>query len=295
MRNHLNVAANYKGLGNLDKAQLVHYIKVAIAQWLNVHTDSFSKLEKKYLKQHLNQNKSPFGWFYLLRKAQKKKPDEPIPSRPIVSCPGSLLHSVGIFVEDKLKLVAQRQQFHIKSSLTLKKQLHQLYIPPFGVILFSADAVAMHNNIPTDRALWEISQYMHDNSEAYPDLPIEATLAGLELVMKYNILTFGGMCFLQLKGTAMVPHQHPRLQPFTRPSRKHSSSPNSNSVSCTTGDIWTMYLAYGDIVLTQQLMPLNGSSSSMLWTATLAWPGNSVTCPTVVTSWTSPLCWTKEL
>jgi hypothetical protein len=211
MRNHLNVAANYKRLGNLDKTQLVHHIKVSITQWLTVHADSFSNSEKKYLKRHLKQNKSPFGRFCLLMKVHKKKPDEPCPSRPIVSCPGSLLYSVGVFVDDKLKVVAQCKQSYIKSSFTLKKRLHQLDIPPFSVSLFTTDARAMYDNILTKRALRLISEHLRDNSDAYSEIPIEATLAGLELVMKYNIFTFGDMCFLQTKGTAMGAPPAPQI------------------------------------------------------------------------------------
>ena len=144
-------------------------------------------------------------------KVHKKIPNEPCPSRPIVSCPGSLLYSVGIFVDDKLKVVAQRQQSYIKSSFTLKKWLHQLDIPPFSVSLFTADARAMYDNIPTKRALRKISEHLRDNSDAYSELPIEATLAGLELVMKYNIFTFGDMCFLQTKGTAMGAPPAPQI------------------------------------------------------------------------------------
>jgi hypothetical protein len=205
MRDHLNVAANHKQLGNLGKAQPVHHIKASIAQWLIVHSDSFSKSEKKCLKRHLKQNKSPFGRFHLLAKVHKKRPDEPVPSGPIVSCPGSLPCSAGVFVDNKLKAVAQRQQSHIKSSFTLKKRLHQLDIPPFGVGPFNADAVAMHNKIPTKRVLRLISEHLRDNSEACPDLPTEATLAGLELAMKCNIFTFGHMCFLLLMCALQCP------------------------------------------------------------------------------------------
>ena len=211
MREHLNVRANYKQLGGLDQGQASAFIKVLITQWLDVHKDSFSKSEKKFIKHHLRTNKSPFGRFYLTLKVHKQKPNEPIPSRPIVSCPGSLLYPAGVYVNDKLKLVAQQQPSYIKSSYTFKQKLHQLEIPPFRVSLFTADAVAMYTNIPTDRALIKIKQHLRDNAETYSDIPIEATLEGLEMVMKFNIFTFGDLTFLQRKGTAMGAPPAPQI------------------------------------------------------------------------------------
>jgi hypothetical protein len=74
----------------------------------------------------------------------------------------------------------------------LKQKLHQLDIHPFGVSLFTADGAAMYTTIPTNRAPQKISQHPRDNSEAHPEIPIEATLADLELamVMKFSIFTF---------------------------------------------------------------------------------------------------------
>jgi hypothetical protein len=106
MRDYLNVTANYKVLGNLHQVQATHHLKVSIVQWLKVHKDSISKSERKHIKQHLTNNKSPFGRFYLHMKVHKKKPNELIPSRPIASCPSSLLYPIGVFIDDKLKVVA---------------------------------------------------------------------------------------------------------------------------------------------------------------------------------------------
>jgi len=213
MRDHLTSRDNYKRLSPFAVAQATHQIKSRITQWLDVHKVAFTAMERKYLKHHLRNNISPFCRFYLTLKVHKKEPNEPVPSRPIVSCPGSLLYSVGVFfVDDKLKIVARQQPSYLKSSFDLKLQLSQLDIPPFRASLFTADAVAMYTNIPTGRALRKIKEHLRDNSDRYSaDIPIEATLDGLDMVMRLNIFTFGDMTFLQKRGTAMGAPPAPQI------------------------------------------------------------------------------------
>ena len=211
MRDHLNDRTNYKRLSNLEQGQAVYYLKSEITKWINTHKDNLTSSEKKFLRHHLKHNLKPFGRFYLTLKVHKKKPGEPVKSRPIVSWPGSLLHPLGIFVDDKLKVVAQQQPSYLKSSYELKQKLSQLDIPPFNVSLFIANAVAMYSNIPQGRALAKISEHLRTNAAAYSNIPIEATLEALRLIMTHNIFTFGDMTFLQKKGTAMGAPPAPQI------------------------------------------------------------------------------------
>ena len=124
-------------------------------------------------------------------------------SRPIVSCPGSLLHGIGIWVDRKLQDVAKNTISYFKNSLELKEQLTQLNLPP-NARLFSADAVSMYTNIPTHTALnligKHITQYQRSTNGAYP---VDAIRDALRLVMTMNIFTFGDLTLKQLNGTAM--------------------------------------------------------------------------------------------
>jgi hypothetical protein len=92
-------------------------------------------------------------------------------------------------VDDKLQKAAHTQRSYFKSSFDLKKELSVLTLPP-GCFLFTADAESMYTNIPTDRALLFIGRYLR--RERFPDIPVEALMEALQLVMKNNIFTFGG-------------------------------------------------------------------------------------------------------
>ena len=124
-------------------------------------------------------------------------------SRPLVSCPGSLLHGLGVWVDRKLQEVAKSTVSYFKNSLKLKEQLLKIDLPP-NAHLFTADAVSMYTNIPTHTALnligKHITQYKRKSNETYPANAIREALC---LVMTMNIFTFGELTLKQLNGTAM--------------------------------------------------------------------------------------------
>ena len=163
-------------------------------------------MEWAFIREELKSNQSPFAHLYLTLKAHKLKPGQTVDhlkSQPIVSCPGSLLHGLGVWVDRKLQEVAQRTVSYFKNMLELKKQLLKLHLPT-NARLFTADAVSMYTNIPTRRALnligKYITQYQRKTNNEYPQ---DAVRAGLCLIMTMNIFTFGDLTLKQLNGTAM--------------------------------------------------------------------------------------------
>ena len=105
---------------------------------------------------------SPYARFYLTLKAHKLKPGQNVDnlkSRPIVSCPGSLLHGLGMWVNRKLQEIAQKTIFYFKNTLELKQQLLHLNLPP-NALLFTADTMSMYTNILTHSAPNLISKYL---------------------------------------------------------------------------------------------------------------------------------------
>ena len=163
-------------------------------------------MERAFIREKLDSNKAPYARFYLTLKAHQLKPGEMVDhlkSRPIISCPGSLLHGLGIWVDRKLQEVAKNTISNFKNSLQLKEQLLKLNIPP-NACLFTADAVSMYTNIPTHTVLnligKHIIQYKHKSNGTYP---ADAIREGLCLVMTMNNFTFGDLTFKQLNGTAM--------------------------------------------------------------------------------------------
>ena len=90
-------------------------------------------MERAFIREKLDSNKAPYARFYMTLKAHKLKEGQNVDhlkSRPIVSCPGSLLHGLGIWVDRKLQDVAKTTISYFKNSLELKEQLTQLNLPP---------------------------------------------------------------------------------------------------------------------------------------------------------------------
>jgi hypothetical protein len=85
--------------------------------------------------------------------------------------------------------------------MELKKQLCEIEVPP-NTFLCTADAEAVYINIPTGRALEFISDYLLANVSMFTDVPVEAFIDALHLVVTLNIFSFGDCQFKQGDGTS---------------------------------------------------------------------------------------------
>ena len=205
MRDHPSDTTTYKSLSTSEIDRCSSEINKYILDWLKTYHKKLTKMEHAFIREELKSNQSPFARFYITLKAHKLKPGQTVDqlkSRPIVSCPCSLLHGLGVWVDCKLQEVAQRTVSYFKNTLELKK-LVELHLPT-KTRLFTADAVSMYTNIPTHTAMNLIGKYLtqyqlkHNNT--YPQ---DAVGAGLRLIMTMNIFTLGDLTFEQLNGTAM--------------------------------------------------------------------------------------------
>jgi hypothetical protein len=115
---------------------------------------------------------------------------------------GTLLHALGLWAEDTLQRYACRQQSYIKISLDLKKNLEAINTPP-NSFLFTADAETMYTNILTHRALAFISDYFRTNTTMFAEVPVEALIDALRLIMMLNIFSFGDAHLKQDDVTSM--------------------------------------------------------------------------------------------
>jgi hypothetical protein len=197
-RDHLSDASTYRYLDTASVAHTRHRLFSLLRQWLVRYRMSLSKAERTFLTRLESQCLDPFPYFYLTMKVHKT----PLKTRPIVSCTGSLLYGLGVWVDDKLQKIARLQKTYFKSSYDLKKELVDLPLPSTAR-LFTSDAISMYTNINTDAALREIARYLRRNPALCSDIPIEALLAALTLVMKNNVIQFGDTHWLQLQGAAM--------------------------------------------------------------------------------------------
>ena len=206
MQDHLSDTTTYKSLTTSEIDRYSSDITKNILGWLKTHHKTLTKMERAFLRKKLKSNQSPYARFYLTLKAHKLKPGQTVDqlkSRPIVSCPGSLLHGLGVWVDRKLQEVAQRTVSYFKNTLELKKELLDLNLPT-NACLFTADAVSMYTNILTHTALNLIGKYLNQYQRKYNnEYPKDAIRAGLRLIMTMNIFTFGDLTLKQLNGTAM--------------------------------------------------------------------------------------------
>ena len=128
----------------------------------------------------------PVPTFYLTMKIHKT----PWSTRPIVSCSGSLLHSLGTWVEHKLQVIATQQRSFIWSSEDLRTLLTTLQIPP-STHLFTIDTESIYTNIDISVTLHTIATFLHQRSRKFKDTPIEALSSGLAIFMQNNVFKFG--------------------------------------------------------------------------------------------------------
>ena len=203
MSDHLNNVSIYSLMSPARQNTWISLTKDRIKNWITKHKKLLSKSDKTSLRTHLRNNTKPFGRFYGTLKVHKLSEGKPLSSRPIVSCPGSLLYPLAAWVDTQLQVVAKAQPSYIRDSFSLKQELLQLDLPPLRQIrIFTADAVSMYTNIPTTIALATLADYLRANEDEF-DIPVEATIEAIFLVMRNNVFTFGDMVFKQLTGTAM--------------------------------------------------------------------------------------------
>ena len=99
MRDHLLDGRTYRRLSDANCINHKQCLEHEIKSWIKRYNKTLTKMEHAFLKQGLEQNKKAFAGFYLTLKAHKLKPGQNVThlkSRPIVTCPGSLLHPLGI-------------------------------------------------------------------------------------------------------------------------------------------------------------------------------------------------------
>ena len=197
-RDHLSDPHTYQYLTPADVEHQTDRIQSLLDNWITKYHRKLTKEERKFLNRHSSTCTDPFPYFYLTMKVHKT----PLKTRPIVSCSGSLLYALGIWIDDKLQPVARQQKSYFKSSYVLKQDLLALNLPPHAK-LFTSDAVSMYTSIPTAQALREIARYLRSNRRLFPLVPINALMDALTIVMKNNVVQFGDTHWLQLSGAAM--------------------------------------------------------------------------------------------
>ena len=196
IRDHLQDHQTYRRLNQDTANRERQKIKRLFDKWRETFKKVLDKNEKRYLDYHRQNYDDEFSTFYVTMKVHKT----PLKTRPIISTSGTLLRALGVWCDSKLQIAAQQCQCYFKDTFELKKQLEDVTLPP-GALLFTADATSMYTNIPTNKALRRIKEYLEEKK--YDGIPVKALMFGLKIVMKWNVFKFGDLTYKQRTGTAM--------------------------------------------------------------------------------------------
>ena len=119
MKDHLLDGRTYRRQSQADCANNKNRIEEELKSWMKTFNKTLTKMERAFLKQGLDKNKKAFAGFHLALKAHKLKPGQNVThlkSRPIVACPGSLLHPLAIWIDRKLQVIAKQQESYFRNS-----------------------------------------------------------------------------------------------------------------------------------------------------------------------------------
>ena len=212
-------------------------VRKEINKFLSTYKNRLSKTEIRFIRKQTKDCIDPFPKLYLLMKVHKT----PLKTRPVVSCSGSLLHPLGVWLDTVLQHIATSLPSFIASWLyDLKEALQEIPGLPPNAKLFTADAVSMYTNIDTTSALNTINIFLR-SSNSYKHLPIDIILTGLELLMTNNVFQFGDCFFHQQTGTAMgTPPLLVAMQQYTTQFMSNFYSQNILVIYFSIADTLTM-------------------------------------------------------
>ena len=198
LNDHLNCRDTYRKLTYESACQHMYQLRKDVNKFLYKHRDTLTPEAKKFIRKNTKDCEDPFPKLYLLMKIHKN----PLKTRPVVSCSGSLLHPLGVWLDTALQPIATSLPSFIASSYDLKEAINNLPPLPQNAKLFTADAVSMYTNIDTYRALGSIRSFLHSKPE-FISHPNDAICDALDLIMNNNVFEFGDCYFHQKSGTAM--------------------------------------------------------------------------------------------
>ena len=124
INDHLHCRVTYKKLSKTSANTHMVGVRKRIQKFLYQHRKSLPKQSIRFIRTKTKECTDPFPKLYLLMKVHKS----PLKTRPVVSCSGSLLHALGIWLDTALQPISTSLPSFIASSYDLKEALDEL--PP---------------------------------------------------------------------------------------------------------------------------------------------------------------------
>ena len=101
---HLSDASTYRSLTPTQASNQLTAVRRLLNGFIARHFPDRNCPDRKYLLRSIAQVRDPFAYFYLILKIHKN----PWTTRPIVSVSGSLLHSLGCWIDQCLQVVCKQ-------------------------------------------------------------------------------------------------------------------------------------------------------------------------------------------
>ena len=178
---HLNCRSTYKKLSSSSANTHMEMVRKRINKFLDQHRKKLPKESIRYIRTKNKEVTDPFPKLYLLMKVHK----QPLKTRPVVSCSGSLLHPLDVWLDTALQPIATSLPSFIASSYDLKEALNALPPLPPGALLFTADAVSMYTNIDSFYAVNAVRNFLQ-SQEQFKHHPLAAIINAIEIIMNNN-------------------------------------------------------------------------------------------------------------
>ncbi len=96
---HFNDRSTYKYFSADEAAEEANLIRNKIDEWLMRHEVLLGRKECQYIRHHVGDCSQPVPFFYQLYKIHK----QPVKTQPVISGYGSLLHSIGHWIDEQLQ------------------------------------------------------------------------------------------------------------------------------------------------------------------------------------------------
>ena len=201
LNDHLLDTSTYRPLSQTSANHHMLLVKGLFKKWIQEHTSLLTNQERKFFVHHIDTCRCAFSKFYITMKVHKS----PWKTRPIASYSGSLLYSLGVWIDRQLQVFAKQQQSYFKNSAKLKELLSELGPLPPNARIFTADAISMYTNIKTQPGIRRISNILlvACRNNLLSNDRRKAIIQGLRLIMDNNLFQFGDTYWLQIDGTAM--------------------------------------------------------------------------------------------
>ena len=200
-------------------------------------------MERAFIREKLDENKAPYERFYLTLKAHKLKPGQTVDnlkSRPIVSCPGSLLHGLGVWVIENFKKLIKAPFHTSKTASNWKNNYSKSTYPQMHV----SSALML---CPCTQTSQHIQHWISLEKKSH-NINANTMKPTLQILLEKPYTLSWQWIFLPLgiwpSNSWMVQqwasYHRSHIQPYTMASTKKDSSPNTRNALSTIEDLLKM-------------------------------------------------------